>query len=91
MSYEVFDLSTDESHGEYPTLEQARGAVAYDRLKRYSIWRDDNVRVEHCDPYDGDDERAQQGMGVWDDKQACTCSGAETGCEHSYWCPQASN
>ena len=60
--YEVFDLSTDEQHGSYRTLDEARAAVRYDRLTSYSIWRD-NVRVENCDPYDGDDDRVKIGLG----------------------------
>ena len=53
MVYQVIDLNTDESHGTYPTLEQARGCVAFDRLTAYSIWKD-NVRVECCDPYESE-------------------------------------
>ena len=60
--YEVIDLTTDEQHGSYATLDEARAAVRYDRLKAYAIWRD-NVRVECCDPYDGDDDRVKQAMG----------------------------
>ena len=60
--YEVIDLATDEQHGSYATLDEARAAVRYDRLKAYAIWRD-NVRVECCDPYDGDDDRMKQAMG----------------------------
>ena len=63
--YEVFDLSdptTDDQHGSYRTLDEARAAVRYDRLRAYSIWRD-NVRVENCDPYDGDDDRVKIGLG----------------------------
>ena len=60
--YEVFDLDSDEQHGSYATLDEARAAVRYDRLKAYSIWRD-NVRVENCDPYDGDDDRVKIGLG----------------------------
>lgn len=61
-TYEVIDLTTDESHGEYPTLEQARGCVRFDKLRAYSIWHG-NVRVECCDPYDGDDYRVKQALG----------------------------
>lgn len=78
MPYEVINLDTDESHGVYDTLEEARGCVAFDRLRAYSIWRgrlDDESdggepvefigieRVECCEPYDGDDDRARQGLG----------------------------
>lgn len=61
--FEVFNLDTDESHGCYPTLEQARGCVLFDKLRAYSIWRDDSIRVECCEPYDGDDDRVRQGLG----------------------------
>jgi hypothetical protein len=62
--YEVFDLSSDsdDQHGSYRTLDEARAAVRYDRLKAYSIWRD-NVRVENCDPYEGDDDRVKIALG----------------------------
>jgi hypothetical protein len=76
--YEVTDLGTDESHGVYASLAEARGCVWSDRLAAYSIWRgrwellaDGSPaefiaveRVEHCDPYDGDDDRARQGLGL---------------------------
>ncbi len=50
-------------------LTHARGAVRYDRLRAYSIWLVGDgdapgVRVEHCEPYDGNDDRALQGMGL---------------------------
>jgi hypothetical protein len=60
--YEVIDLETDDAHGSYRTLDEARRAVSYDRLEKWAIWRD-NVRVECCDPYDGDDDRMKQAMG----------------------------
>ena len=60
--YEVFDLNTDEQHGSYATLDEARAAVRYDRLRAYSIWRE-NVRVEHCEPYEGNDDRVKIGLG----------------------------
>jgi hypothetical protein len=62
MTYEVINLDTDESHGEYDSLEQARGCVRFDRLRAYQIWSG-NLRVENCEPYDGDDDRAAQGLG----------------------------
>lgn len=62
QTYEVINLETDESHGTYPTLEQARGCVRFDGIRSYSIWRGD-VRVECCDVYDGDDDRVLQAMG----------------------------
>lgn len=61
--YEVFDMNTDESQGEFATLDEARGCVRYNHLKAYSIWRG-NVRVEHCDPYEGDDDRVKQALGL---------------------------
>ena len=61
-TYEVINLDTDESHGEYETLSEARGCVEFDRLRAYSIWHG-NVRVENCEPYDGDDDRARQALG----------------------------
>ena len=60
--YEVINLETGESHGEYETLERARGRVAFDKLSAYEIWRGD-TRVEECDPYLGDDDRVRQAMG----------------------------
>lgn len=65
MSYQVIDLDKDESHGEFESLAEARGCVAYDRLRAYAIWSN-GVRVECCEPYDGDDARARQGLGQGD-------------------------
>jgi hypothetical protein len=62
MAYEVINLDTDESHGEFPSLEQARGCVKFDKLRAYAIWNN-NVRVECCEPYDGDDDRVKQALG----------------------------
>ena len=67
MIYEVINLDTEESHGQYETLNEARGCVRYDRLRAYQIDAkgDDFCRtVEKCDPYDGDDDRAKQGLGM---------------------------
>jgi hypothetical protein len=77
MPYEVINLDTDESHGIYETLDMARGCIEYDRLQAYQIWQgpisyDDEglaylqgeVRVENCEPYDGDDDRARQALGA---------------------------
>jgi hypothetical protein len=63
MPYTVINLDTDESHGDFETLSEARGCVRYDRLRAYAIWHK-NVRVECCEPYDGDDDRAKQGLGI---------------------------
>lgn len=60
--YTVIDLSDDTSHGTYGTMEEARGCVSFDRLRAYAIWHG-NVRVECCDAYRGDDDRAKQGLG----------------------------
>lgn len=62
--YEVINLKTDESHGEYDSLDEARGCVEYDRLTHYYIWQDGAGRVEHCEPYEGTDERVRQGTGL---------------------------
>lgn len=61
--YEVFDLNADESHGEFETLEQARGCVKFDRLTAWAIWKNGTERIEICEPYTGDDDRAKQGLG----------------------------
>jgi hypothetical protein len=37
--FQVTDLKTGESHGEYDTLDLARGCVEFDRLEAYQIWR----------------------------------------------------
>lgn len=81
MGYQVINLDTDESHGVYDTLSEARGCVRFDRLRAYSIWQgqhevnedgdcdfNSTVRVECCEPYDGDDDRAAQGTGEWIDR-----------------------
>jgi hypothetical protein len=60
--YQVIDLDSEEDRGTYETIAEARGCVAYDRLKAYAIWHN-GVRIEHCDPYAGDDARAKQGLG----------------------------
>lgn len=61
--YRVVNLDTDESHGTYNTLAQARGCVRYDKLTAYAIWRGD-IRIECCEPYSGNDDRALQGLGM---------------------------
>lgn len=77
MPYQVIDLDTDEDRGVYETLDEARGCVRFDRLRAYQIWQGrmeaggldepdefiGTVRVENCEPYDGDDDRARQGLG----------------------------
>lgn len=67
-TFEVVNLDTDESHGIYETLAEARGAVRYDRLRAFEIRRlvdgDFAARMDHCEPYDGDDDRVKQGLGM---------------------------
>jgi hypothetical protein len=70
MKFEVINLATDESHGTFDTIAEARGCVAYDRLKAYEIWQVDSegdhiARMEVCEPYNGNDDRARQGLGLW--------------------------
>lgn len=79
MAYEVFDLVTDDSHGEFETLEEARGAVRYDKLKAYSIWKD-NIRVEACEPYEGDDDRVKTALGEEDRCGNCGVVGGNHTC-----------
>ncbi len=50
MKYKVINLETEESHGEYETLAEARGCVLYDKLETWQIWRDGHELVERCDP-----------------------------------------
>jgi hypothetical protein len=62
MMYQVWNLATDESHGSFETLSEARGAVKFDRIqKHYEIQKIDDqsnfvARVEcrddsqDCDP-----------------------------------------
>lgn len=45
--YEVIDLDTDESHGTYETLAEARRRLRFDGLSEYQIWRGDRL-VEEC-------------------------------------------
>lgn len=61
--YEVINLKTDQSHGEFATLDEARGCVRFDKLAAYEIWRDGTIRVEKCDGYEGDDDRVRQALG----------------------------
>ncbi len=62
--FNVINLETDESHGEFETLAEARGAVRYDKLKAYEIWSEKG-RVINCDPYEGNDDRVKQALGMW--------------------------
>lgn len=55
MPYEVYSLETDESHGTFETLSEARGCVSYDRIQAaYEIQKVDAegnflARGEHRD------------------------------------------
>lgn len=62
IPYMVINLRTDESHGEFDTVSEARGCVRYDKLTNWAIWHG-NLRVEACDPPDTKDERVLQGTG----------------------------
>jgi hypothetical protein len=37
LPFRVVDLEADEQHGEFSTLEEARGCVRFDKLKSYAI------------------------------------------------------
>lgn len=73
----LIDLSDDEPVGIYATLTEARRNAK--KTPRYSIWAgrwdgesalDDQKRVAHCDPYDGDDDRVKQGLGMLNASEA---------------------
>jgi hypothetical protein len=72
--FTVYDLNTDECHGEYETLEQARRCVRFNKLREYSIWNE-NVRVECCEPYEGNDDRVKQALGIWTNVLRNGCCG----------------
>lgn len=64
LLYELINLRTDESHGTYATAEEARGAVAYDRLDSWEIvYTPTWVRVDAVDLYEGNDDRVLQALG----------------------------
>jgi len=46
--YNVINLNTNESHGEYETVGDARACVWYDKLDAYEIWLGD-LLVQSCD------------------------------------------
>ena len=48
--YEVQNLATLQSHGYYGTLDEARGCVAYDRLKEWRIIGRAAVIIEEWNP-----------------------------------------
>ena len=71
--FEVYNLETDESHGTFPTYEQAMGAVRYDKLTQYQIWQGyvsdgefiSCVRVVSQETYDDIvDPRVREGLGL---------------------------
>ena len=67
LTYELIDLETDEPMGEFETVPDARREIRRSDLTRYDIYRNDDrgsVRVEMCDPYDGDDDRVKQALGL---------------------------
>lgn len=50
MPYEVIDLDDNRSHGDYPTIDEARGCVEFDQLNRYQIWHQGKHLVECREP-----------------------------------------
>lgn len=42
-SYQVINHDTGGNHGCYGTIEEARGCVEFDRLRRWEIWRGDQL------------------------------------------------
>jgi hypothetical protein len=75
--YQVLNLETGESQGEFNTLNEARSAVLFDRLTRYEIWQvkvEGNAicgerRVEYCDPYAGKVNRVRNVRDATTDEQ----------------------
>lgn len=49
-TYRVYNTQqgADENHGEYDSLDQARGCVEFDGLKYYEIWYGDELVEQHC-------------------------------------------
>jgi hypothetical protein len=47
--FDLINLDTDESHGLFATLDEARGAARFDHLRRYQIWLG-NSRIVDVDP-----------------------------------------
>jgi hypothetical protein len=46
LTYEVFNLDSQLSHGHYATIQEAYGCVDFDRIANYEIWKGDvMVRV----------------------------------------------
>jgi len=52
--FEVIDRTNGTSHGNYETLEEARGCVAFDKLTNYEIWQGDHIvaEAEELEPID---------------------------------------
>lgn len=50
MKYEVINLRTKASHGQYDTLGEARGCIAYDNLTAWEIWSLNDTIVDYRDP-----------------------------------------
>ncbi len=38
MTYRVIDVETGETHGDFDTLDEAKGCVEFDRLTDWEIW-----------------------------------------------------
>lgn len=71
--YEVINIDTDESHGYYDTVEEARGCVRFDKITdRHQIDRVDNdgnhiSQIQYCEDYlykNETDDRVLQGLGL---------------------------
>ena len=43
--YQVINVDTGESHGEYETLERAKGCVIFDSIEDWEIWNGQDVCV----------------------------------------------
>lgn len=63
VGYRLVDLVDDEEYGPFDTLAQARKEARTRCPEGYAIWHGD-VRREVCDPYQGDDERVMEGLGM---------------------------
>lgn len=53
MQYEVINLDTNQSHGKFETLDEARGCIDYDRLRHWQVW-DGGVMVAEDNVLDED-------------------------------------
>jgi hypothetical protein len=57
VKYDLINLETAQPHGDFETLDEARGAAQYDRLTAYAIWHGFTCVVV-CEPdIDDDDQR----------------------------------